>query len=250
MIAYLGNLLERVCNKTEFEVEGWRKIPPLMEILEKHVSAEVPKMKLNTIQHDPIITREQFKDAEKPLTVDKLGNQRKIKDSWIYRHFKESNTKDTKIAIYVNAVLPINQNLCDRIDIDEINGVGNHCVVVKGLANWKNGNGGTIECLELENNGGCEQTKFIPVEHPFFEEVCIKVKAEWQKRDKRYLNKYGKELAEMKWGKNKLESDWYNRKKEPKQDTQKKLTKEKWPDKYPMLFVRAIHPCFQLEFTS
>ena len=249
MIAYLGNLLERVCNKTEFEVEGWRKIPPLMEILEKHVSAEVPKMKLNTIQHDPIITREQFKDAEKPLTVDKLGNQRKIKDSWIYRHFKESNTKDTKIAIYVNAVLPINQNLCDHINVENIYSVVDHCVVVKGVVDWKNEYGGIIECLELENHGGCEQTRFIPVDHPFFEEVCIKVKEICQKGSdayKRQLNKYGKDLAEIKWGKNKLESDWYDLKRKLK----KEIEREKWPDKYQMLFVRAIHPCYQLKFTS
>ena len=250
MIAYLGNLLERVCNKTEFEVEGWRKIPPVMEILEKYASAEVPRMKLETITNDrghPIITQQKFNDAFQSLNIEKLGNQRTIKDSWIYKHFTNSETRGTKIAIYVNAVLPINQNICDHINVETIYSVVKHCVVVKGVVDWKNENGGIIECLELENHGGCEQTRFIPVDHPFFEEVCIQVRAKWRSNAyKRQLNKYGKDLAGIKWGKNKLESDWYDLKKRPK----KEIEREKWPDKYQMLFVRATHPCYQLKFTS
>ena len=224
-----------------------------MEILEKYVPAEVPSMKLNTTPLHPIITQEKFKDAYEELSIQTLGNERTVKDSWIYKHFKESKTKNTKIAIYVNAVVPINEKLCDRIDGNQIHSVGNHCVVVKGLAQWKNLKGDNIECLELENNGGCDQTRFIPVEHPFFEEVCIKVKATFQKGYdicRKDLNRYGKGLAEEKFGKNKLEPKWYDLKREPRQDTQKKIKKENWPDKYQMLFVRAIHPCYKLKFTS
>ena len=231
-----------------------------MAILEKYIPVEdVPRMKLETIPSDPIISKEKFKDAYEnngkhinniPLAVEKLGNVRTVQDSWIYKHFKASK-KPTKIAIYVNAVVPINQKLCDRIDGEKISGVGNHCVVVKGIADWKNLKGETIECLELENNGGCHETKFIPVKHPFFEEVCVKVKAMCQKGSdvsKTPLNRYGKELAEIKWGKGKLKSDWYEQKRE--QEAQKKNQKENRPDKYEMLFVRATHPCYQLKFTS
>ena len=195
------------------------------------------------------------------LDFDKPGHSgcksiRTIKESWIYKHFVESETKDakeraisaTKIAIYVNAVIPINQNLGEG----EIESVGNHSVLANGIKLWKNDNGEMIECLELENHGGCEQTRYIPVEHPFFEEVQEQVTKIFQRFEgseirSKQLNKYGKSLARTKWG-NKLESKWYNAKKVPRSGGQ--IDDEDLPYKYEMLFVRATHPCYQLKFTA
>ena len=233
-----------MCNKTEFEVEGWRKIPPLIEILENHVLTKVPTMKLETIQIDPIISQEQLNNAlNSPCDVQKLGlgSKRTIRSSWIYEHFKKS---ETKIAVYVNAVLPINQNL----NSEQIESVGNHCVVIKRIKEWKNEKGESIECLELENNGGSEETKLIPVDHPFFEEVRVELRKIFNRGSDFHangLNNYGKKLAEKKWGK--LDPKWYDVKKKPK-STQKKVEKEQY--KYQMLFVRAVHPCYRLKFTS
>ena len=67
------------------------------------------------------------------------------------------------------------------------------------------------------------------------------------------LNKYCKQLAEMKWDKNftsHLKTKWYDVKKELKPS---QIDDEDSPYKhfkYQMLFVRAIHPCYQLKFTS
>ena len=258
--------MERVCKKTEFEVEGWRKIPPLMDILEQNnIPTDVQrKMDLEMIQKDPIfelsVYGEAFnsRDSSKLKILDSLKNPdlveeqtpgKSIKHSWIYKHFKDDSTKKTKIALYVNAVIPINQNLeaCDKNETHRINDVGNHCVVVSGLNN-KNGK----ECLELENNGGCEETRFIPVDFPFYEEIQIEVNkindrypSHGIDRYKSAMNKLGKKWAEEKWGK--IENNWFDLKKESK-ESQKKVEVEKRP-KYEMLFVRGRFPCFQLKFT-
>merc|ERR1719394_1325804 len=130
------------------------------------------------IQKDPIFdisVREalESRNLSKLKIQDSLKNPdfaeqtpgKSIKHSWIYKHFKDNSTKKTKIALYVNAVIPINKNLSPNGENEAhpINNVGNHCVVVNGLNN-KNGK----ECLELENNGGCEETRFIPVDFPFY----------------------------------------------------------------------------------
>ena len=60
----LGNLLERVCKKTEFEVEGWRKIPPLMEKLEQNVPTHVQQsMKLEMITNKPAFEKNVIDEA-------------------------------------------------------------------------------------------------------------------------------------------------------------------------------------------
>ena len=238
------NLLERVCYRTEFEVEGWRKIPPLMEILNKNISIDmISTMKLKLITRNPIIGLAKFKDAVISLVPEKLVDEenkriRTIKESWIYTHFtklKKRNgkvrripTENTKIAIYVNAILPINENL----DGGEIGSVGNHSVLVKGITDWKYKDNETIECLELENHGGSAQTRYIPVDHPFFEEVQVKVMRIFRNGrsdHKRRLNTYGEKLATIKWGK--MKKNWHEQ-------------------NYEMLFVRAIHPCYQLKFIA
>ena len=245
---YLGDLLERVCNKTEFEVEGWRKIPPLMKILEQQYipTGVIEKMKLEMIQIPPIFKKEQIDEAiidKNPRTWRaKLGEQRLIRDSWIYDHFTNDSTKKTKIALYVNSVIPINQNLepSEKNEMHDIEKIVNHCVVALGLK-VKNGK----ECLELEIYGGCDDTRFIPVDFPFFEEIQIEVKkinAKHHNQNQgvgdyynRAMNKLGRHWAEKKWGT--MEKKWWN-----------KLNECQW--KYEMLFVQGIHPCFKLKFTS
>jgi len=249
--------LERVCNKTEFEVEGWRKIPPLMEMLEKNIDPTViSKMKLvfEPLSKEPIISTERYKEASNTFDFTKLiDNDRKsltIRDTEIYKHFTTEATKHIKIAIYVNSIVPINKNMnC----LEQIMNVGNHCVVVKGIIKWPLNDPNGKDCLELENNGGCDQTRFIPIDFPVFEEVQVKVMKIFRvangavDRIEKPLNRYGRQLAEIKWGKN-IENNWYDIKKETKKDGSKVADEEKC--KYGMLFVRGIHPSFKLKFTS
>ena len=91
-----------MCDKTEFEVEGWRKIPPLMKILENNIPAEViAKMRLESIEKPQVIPKDIYDSARATNDVTKL-NVRTIRQSWIYNHFKNADTKDTQI---VNAVV-------------------------------------------------------------------------------------------------------------------------------------------------
>ena len=247
-----------MCEKTEFEVEGWRKIPPLMDILEDYLPFDIrERMKLEMKKNDPIFEKNIFDDAKRMqdsalLRIrDATGPGKTIKDSWIYRHFSEPQTKQSKIAIYVNAIIPINQNLDKDL---QLNCVGNHCVVVSGLTKWPKNNLNGIECLELENNGGREETRYIPVDFPFFEEVQIEVDKIRKKKIgddiyKNYMNKFGKKLVEKKWGSfQKIEKNWYEQKIAPKEG--QKVDEAKQTSKYELRFVRGIHPCYQLKFTS
>ena len=247
--------MERVCKKTEFEVEGWRRIPPLMEILEQQYipTGVLERMKLEMIQIPPIFKKEQIDAAtkdENPTTWRaKLGEQRLLRDSWIYEHFKNDSTQKTKIALYVNAIIPINQNLepSKKNGMHLFEMVGNFCVVASGLK-VKNGK----ECLVLENNGECEGTLFIPVDFPFFEEIQIEVKkinTKYHNQRVNYnraMNKLGMNLAEKKWGK--VENNWFELR--VPNEGQKKVDDYRMRWKYEMIFVRGIHPCFQLKFTS
>ena len=121
---------------------------------------------LEPILTPQVIPKDEYNSVRTTNEVTKL-NVRTMRQSWIYIN---AGTKDTKIAM-VNAVVPINQSLeC----VEQIHDDGNHCVVVIGLKQWT-ANNQNVECLELENNGGCEQIRFIPVDHPFFKEVQIEV---------------------------------------------------------------------------
>ena len=252
-----------MCEKTEFEVEGWRKIPPLIDILyEQNIPFdEQARMKLEIIQTDALFEKEVFDEAFEMRNSSKLKIQESLKNpdssedrktirhSWLYKHFKDNSTKLSKIALYVNAVLPIDETL----DVSNLNSVGNHCVVVNGLAKWPKNRPDGIECLELENNGGCEQTRFIPVDFPFFEEVQIDVNklhhSYGHKGTDIYhprINNFGKKLVEKKWGKfETIGKNWYKQKKVPKEGQKKDEQ-----SKYELLFVRGRSPCFQLKFTS
>ena len=117
--------------------------------------------------------------------------------------------------------------------------------MVKGIVNWPKDNEDknlpTVECLEIENYGGNEQMRFIPVDFPFFEEVRVRVKRiELDGSEARQINTYGRNLAAKKWGKL-GDTDW---KKVFETDN------EQLSSKYDMIFIRGLHPCFWLEFTS
>ena len=117
----LGKLLKRVCFKTEFEVEGWRKITPLIRILEsKFLQIVLSNIRLEMKENEPIENKQQAR-------IQFIN--------WIKNHFTEESTKETKIALYVNQFIPINQRLNELGD-DAINNVGNHCVVVTGIKLW------------------------------------------------------------------------------------------------------------------
>ena len=248
--------MERVCNETEFEVEGWRKIPPLMKILEDNLKSDVvSRMKLKTIPTEAIFNDDVFKAAIDACDPGELS-VRTIKDSWIYKHFvnqkSKPETERIPIAAYVNVILPINERLNKQV-VDLAN-VGKHCVVIKGLTTpWRQYP--NIECLELETNDTCKATKYIPVNHPFFEEVQIKIKKLENydgSYDREELNKYGKELAVMKWGKveDSRTKPWYGVKILPKNSQAGNIDEEKLPHKYDMIFIRGRSKAFQLEFTK
>ena len=173
----------------------------------------------------------------------------KFKD-WIYKHFTEASTKETKITLYVNTYIPINQRLNDFVN--PMNNVRNHCVVVKRITVWEHQinhkrESHQVECYEIEDFRGSEQTsyRYIPVNHPCFEEIeddLNKAFNQYQGSEKnwalkRKLNKIGSSLAKTKFGP--LESNWYE---------QKMKSNMNIDDKYPMLFFRCLHPCFQLKF--
>ena len=124
--------------------------------------------------------------------------------------------------------------------------------MVKGIVNWPKENENkqlpTVECLEIENYGGNEQMRFIPVDFPFFEQVRIRVKdieLNGSEGDK-LINNYGKNLAAKKWGK--LEDAGWKKVFENKKDQSSE--NEPSSSKYDMIFIRGLHPCFWLEFTS
>ena len=206
-----------MCNKTEFGVEGWRKLFLLVGILDDKIPSDV-------IQNMEL--KFYLKNGQR------LGTYTTIKNSWIYDHFTRAETKNAKISIFVNSLFPIDQNL----DEHQIASVGNHCVLVKGIARWENENNEIVECFELETHDRRDQTKFIPVEYPSFEEVQAKINEILQNypegdNRKESLNKYGEELAQMK-NRSQLDTNCHNE------------------QKYHMLFVRAEHPSYQLEFTA
>ena len=99
--------MERICNKTEFEVEGWRKILPLINFMKDYYdsinipSNDIQKIKLKIRRRESIFSREKFNDAmynkekkngyeERKPDPRKLGNVKTIKQSWIYHHFNDS----------------------------------------------------------------------------------------------------------------------------------------------------------------
>ena len=222
-----------------------------MKILKQYIPKSIQEtMELEMIQKDPIFEKTSFDNALLNGTWISDRFDLTIKDTWIYEHFSNELTKKSKIALYVNEVIPINQNL----DISQINSIGNHCVVVSGLTKWPKNDQNGIECLELEIYGGSDEMRYIPVEFPFFEKIYIEVKKivaeQYDKGSDIYnshINKFGKRLAKKKWGR--IKNNWFEQKPGINKE-QKNVDEAKQQFKYDMIFVRGIYPCYQLKFTS
>ena len=154
-----------------------------------------------------------------------------IRESEIYTHFTNENTRNQKLVIYVNSIIPINQKIRDW---QEPINPSYHCVVATGIKKWKE-----VECLVLDNTGGKEALNYIPVDFPFFEEVLIKTNQ--KKNDVKGLNDYGLSLAKIKWKHLKKKTngvDWFN------------IQNEDGDDEYKMFFVKGDKPIFKIEFVS
>ena len=178
-----------------------------MDILEKNVTTDAQKIKLEMIPIDPIFEKNVFDKAFETRDATQLNirNSNKpgktIKDSWIYEHFNNKNTNQSRIALYVNQFIHINQKL-DRYDALAIkNSIGNHCAIAVGLAKWPKNNPNGIECLELEIHGGSDEMRYIPVEFPFFEDIQIEIyKIAKNGSYNSAINKSGKKWVTKKWG--------------------------------------------------
>ena len=230
-VCSLGDLLERLCYKTEFEDEGWKKILPLTEYIKEFTKNSLESLSLKMTELYPIAEPNQT--ATKNENVKKILSGKTIKDSEIYDHFKVKQ-RSQKLAIYVNQIIPINQEYLNQVE----GPIGSHCVVATGIK-IKN----DVECLVLENHGGDNELKYIPVDFPFFEEVenkidDLKIKYESNPDNiKKYLNKHGLELAQIKWPilkKQKKTTNWYKN--------------ENDEQKYQMVFVKGFSPIYKLEF--
>ena len=159
----------------------------------------------------------------------------KIKKSFLYEHFSNPITKKNKIVLYVTEIISVNEYLKK----DQINGIGSHCLIMTGIKHFKhplnrNNDNHAVQYFEIEDFSGNNRTRYMPVDHPFYEEVQFKVNniignkgAEMYEPQ---LKKYGRELAKIKYGL--IES------------------KTKNDDMFKMSFIRAQLPCFQLTFTT
>ena len=233
--------MERLCYATEFEIEGWKKILPLTDMIEKYIQLPLEKIKLK--MHTLYAVTEPVDG--KLNTDDLIGKT--IRTSKIYDHFKPPKSKDQstmneKLVIYVSQTIPINENYC-RMNI--LN--GQHCVVATGIKVIKD-----VECLVLENTGGNDDFNSIPVDLPFFEEVERDIETILREnysdpdKQKKKLNNHGYGLAQMKW-KNLKKKDWNSMVQKEADRIDKNLKKEEEPE-YQMFFVKGAAPIYKLEF--
>ena len=165
-----------------------------------------------------------------------------IRNSSIYRHFKEN--RNQKLGIYVSHQIPVNEKYLEYTSAS----IGNHCVVATGIE-CLNG----VDYLVLENTGKSKEENYIRLDSPFFETVSKKIldnKARYRldpTNEKKALNTYGFGLAQKKWKKlenmtatgfkNKYGSEWYNMKKDGVLE-------------YQMFFVKGSMPIYTLQFTK
>ena len=228
-----GDLLERLCYATEFEIEGWKKIVPLTEILKEYTNVPISTRIDLKLQNDLKLKMEKFYAVTDPDKDEKFNDAdftgKTIKDTEIYRHFKKSKQK---LAIYVSQKIPVNEKYrsirCSA---------GNHCVIATGIEDW---NGG--ECLVLDNTTGSTEDNYIPVDFPLFEALLKEMKkiddnplVSDPLKKNRSLNEYGFGLAKKKF-KNISTMDQF------KNDGKD----EKW--EYQMFFVKGMKPIYKLKF--
>ena len=225
-----GDLLERLCYATEFEIEGWKKIVHLTEILKEYTNVPISTRIDLKLQNDLKLKMEKFYAVTDPDKDEKFNESdfigKTIKDTEIYRHFKKSKQK---LAIYVSEKIPVNE----KYRLKDYSKAGNHCVIVTGIEDW---NG--FECLVLDNTTGSIEDNYIPVDFLLFEALRMKIDKDENDplvSDKdRSLNNYGFGLAQKKF-KN-------IRKKDFKNDGEN----EKF--EYQMFFVKGKSPIYKLKF--
>ena len=232
--------MERLCYATEFEIEGWKKILPLTDMIEKYIQLPLEKMilKMQTLYavENPV---------DRQLNIDDLIGKT-IRKSKIYNHFKNESTMNEKLVIYVSQTIPINENYC-RMTIHN----GQHCVVATGIKFIKD-----VECLVLENTGGNDDFNSIPVDLPFFEEVSKDIgtilRDNYSNPDSinRKLNNKGYDLAQKKWKNLKTKDGkkrWNAMVQKEANRIENNLKKEEEPE-YQMFFVKGAAPIYKLEF--
>ena len=124
--------MERICFKTEFEVEGWRKFPPVTYLLEKYAPESIKKLKLEL---RPIsISNDCQVDCKENCQLHLSSN---IENSNIYMHLKQE--KSSKLAVYVNQIFPINQDFFNGEEFYDINNVSYyHCSEFSAIRNGDN----------------------------------------------------------------------------------------------------------------
>jgi len=231
----IRDLLERLCYATEFQIEGWKKIVPLIKILNDYTNVPVSSLKLKMEEmyafNEPVDGKFNENDC--------MGKT--IKTSRIYKHFTNDKTKNQKLVIYVSQTVPINENYLNL----NMNWAGQHCVVAKEIKHIKIGKD-DVECLVLENTGRNKELNYIPVDFPFFEEIpseIQKIEIDYEnnrKLLKSQLNKKGYEYAQKKWKKLEKKQDsehWFNIKKDGE-------------NTYQLFFVKASAPIYKLKFHS
>ena len=252
-----GDLLERLCYATEFEIEGWKKIVPLTDILKQYTNVpfknENPILKLK--MEPPFQTEngttnyavaelnadEKFYDRVNNKFIEKFNNKT-IRDSEIYRHFAIKKSVQ-KLVLYVSQQISINEKYLEMVNPP----TGNHCVVATGIEFW---NG--IECLVLDNTGKNKEENYLPVDFPLFEDIWNKIKVNEKKNfnnsdnQKRFLNKEGFSLAQKKFQnlrdiktatnfRRQNGDDWFNMTKDGEYE-------------YRLFFVKGSIPIHKLEF--
>ena len=227
-------MLERLCYATEFEIEGWKKIVPLINIIQEYSNVPLVSLELKMDHFYAVEPNEKLEDFD----------GKTIKDSLIYRHFKVEKSNQ-KLGIYVSHQIPINEKLLDYTSTS----TGNHCVVATGIE-CLNG----VDYLVLENTGKSKEENYIRIDSPFFETVSKTIEDTKNRyrntnpdNEKKVLNKYGFGLAQKKWKKmenmtatsfkNKYGSEWFNVKKDGEL-------------KYQMFFVKGSMPIYTLQFTK
>ena len=238
--------MERLCYATEFDIEGWKKILPLTDMIEEYIQLPLEKMKLKMHALYAVT-----KPVDRKLNTDDFIGKT-IRNSKIYEHFRpeskdestmnENHSMNDKLVIYVSQTIPINENYCRMIMKP-----GQHCVVAIGIELIND-----VEYLVLENTGDNKEFDSIPVDFPFFEEVTQDIETNRREnysdpdRQNRKLNNHGYKLAQKKW-KNLKRKDWNSMVQKEADRIEKNLKKEEEPE-YQMFFVKGTAPMYKLEF--
>ena len=145
-------MLERLCNKTTFEVEGWRKIIPIVSDIWSKFSDQIDNIDLKMVKID--IRNEE---------ISSNGFAKYYPETKIYKYFKSENP--AKVCVYVNAIIEINGEIAEkRLDVSR----PNHAVVITGIEE-RDIRGKKKDCYIIDNSSVDHETRYIPV----WLKICI-----------------------------------------------------------------------------